>query len=222
MNIIPSKDLIIKAVMNGIKTAKNNFEEWTGEKLFLSYAPDNFISMHVAQEIAKLDNKPEIFINASIADTLKCALPSRNDYKDFMKKKNINDKLFCITLDERFDHETNQDSIAKVIMSTKNGVRNVKDEYTNDIEVMCKVLDYENKNDSSLDYAIFAFYLDISNTARIKAKKRIKEIVSSFDDIVSSYKNLNSTFIGGDVNTIENIGEWSIGLYIIEPKCKSV
>jgi hypothetical protein len=222
MNTIPSKDLIIKAVMTGIKTAKNNFEDWTGEKLFLSYAPDNFISMHVAQEIAKLDNKPEIFINASIADTLKCALPSRNDYKDFMRSKNINDKLFCITLDERFDHETNQDSIAKVIMSTKSGVRNVKDEYINDIEVMCKVLDYENINDSSLDYAIFAFYLDISNTARIRAKKRIEEIVSSFDEIVSSYKKLNSTFIGGDVNTIENIGEWSIGLYVIEPKCKSV
>ncbi len=222
MNTIPSKDLIIKAVKTGIKTAKNNFEDWTGEKLFLSYAPDNFISMHVAQEIAKLDNKPEIFINASIADTLKCALPSRNDYKDFMRSKNINDKLFCITLDERFDHETNQDSIAKVIMSTKSGVRNVKDEYINDIEVMCKVLDYENINDSSLDYAIFAFYLDISNTARIRAKKRIEEIVSSFDEIVSSYKKLNSTFIGGDVNTIENIGEWSIGLYVIEPKCKSV
>lgn len=222
MNTIPSKDLIIKAVMTGIKTAKNNFEDWTGEKLFLSYAPDNFISMHVAQEIAKLDYKPEIFINASIADTLKCALPSRNDYKDFMRSKNINDKLFCITLDERFDHETNQDSIAKVIMSTKSGVRNVKDEYINDIEVMCKVLDYENINDSSLDYAIFAFYLDISNTARIRAKKRIEEIVSSFDEIVSSYKKLNSTFIGGDVNTIENIGEWSIGLYVIEPKCKSV
>ena len=222
MNVIPEKEVIIEAVINGINTAKNNFAEWTGEKLFLSYAPANFISMHIAQEINKLENKPEIFINASIADTLKCALPSRNDYKNFMKNNNINDRLFCINLDDRFDHETNQDSIARVIMSTKNGVRNVKDEYINDIEVMAKVLNYKDKKDSSLDYAIFAFYLDISNSARIKAKKRIEEIVSSFDEIVSSYKYINSTFIGGEVNNIENIGEWSIGLYLIEPKCKSV
>ena len=102
-------------------------------------------------------------------------------------------------------------------MSIRNGVRNAQAEYKDDIELMCKLLQREEKSESTLDYAIFAFYLDISNTARKKGEKRIEEIIEAFDKIVSSYKNLKSSFKGGDIKKIENIGEWCVGCYIIEP-----
>jgi hypothetical protein len=102
-------------------------------------------------------------------------------------------------------------------MSIRNGVRNAQAEYKDDIELMCKMLQREHSDESTLDYGVFAFYLDISNTARKKSEKRIEEIIVAFDKIVSSYKNLKSSFKGGDINKIDNVGEWCVGCYIIEP-----
>jgi hypothetical protein len=216
MNIFPTQDEVINAVITGIETAKKNYTFWTADELYLSYAPPKFLSIHVAQEIAKLQNAPELFIDATIADILRCSLPNRTDFKDFMKKKYIMDRYLCLTLDERFKHKSDNDSVSKVIMCLKNGVRNVQEEYRNDVDVMCKMLERENKNDSTLDYAIFAFYLDISSSARKDAKERLKNIIEAFDNIVYSYKNLKSSFKGGKINKIEKVGEWCIGCYIIE------
>jgi hypothetical protein len=216
MNIFPTQDEVINAVITGIETDKKNYTFWTADELYLSYAPPKFLSIHVAQEIAKLQNAPELFIDATIADILRCSLPNRTDFKDFMKKKYIMDRYLCLTLDERFKHKSDNDSVSKVIMCLKNGVRNVQEEYRNDVDVMCKMLERENKNDSTLDYAIFAFYLDISSSARKDAKERLKNIIEAFDNIVYSYKNLKSSFKGGKINKIEKVGEWCIGCYIIE------
>lgn len=216
--IFPKKDEVIEAVLKGLKTAKSNYSFWTKDELYLSYAPAKFLSIHVSQEIAKLENAPEIFIDATIADILRCSLPKRDAFRRFMKEHYITQDVFCITLDERFEHKSDNDSISRVIMSIKNGVRNVKEEYKNDVETMCKMLNRENKEDSTLDYAVFAFYLDISNTARKRSEKRVNEIVEAFDNIVADYKNLKSYFKGGEINKIENIGEWCVGCYVIEPK----
>ena len=217
MGIFPSKDDVIKAVILGIQSAKKNYTFWTCDELYLSYAPPKFLSIHVAQEIAKLNNAPEIFIDATISDILRCSLPERSQFKEFMKKNYIMDRTLCITLDERFEHKSDNDSISRAILSVKNGVRNIQQEYLDDIELMCKMLQRDNKEDTTLDYGIFAFYLDISNSARKKAQVRIDSILESFDTIVSKHKNLKSTFKGGEIKQIEKIGEWSIGCYIIEP-----
>ena len=158
MNISPIKDDVIDAVIEGIKNAKANYTFWTSDELYLSYAPAKFLTIHVAQEIGKLKNAPEIFIDATISDILRCSLPNRTDFKDFMKKNYIMDRYLCLTLDERFAHKSDNDSISKAIMCLKNGVRNVQEEYKNDIEVMCKMLQRNKKEDSTLEYGSFAFY----------------------------------------------------------------
>lgn len=213
----PKQEDVVSAVLNGIKTAKTNFTYWTADELYLSYAPAKFLTIHVSQEIAKLKNAPEIFIDASIADILRCSLPKRDAFREFMKKKYLSQDIMSLTLDERFEHKTDNDSISRVVMSLKNGVRNVKEEYTIEVEKMCKMLERDKKEDSTLDYGIFAFYLDISNSARKKSEKRVEEIIQSFDEIVVSYKNLKSSFKGGDIKKIDNVGEWCVGCYIIEP-----
>lgn len=217
MNKFPSQNQIVDCVLTGINTAKQNFTFWTADELYLSYAPPKFLSIHVSQEISKLEDAPEIFMDATIADILRCSLPKRDAFRDFMKAHYIAQDTICLTLDERFEHKTDNDSISRVILSLKNGVRNVKEEYKHDVELMCKMLSRDNQEDSTLDYGLFAFYLDISNTARKKSEKRLKEIIESFDEIVSKYKNIQSNFKGGDINKIENIGEWCVGCYIIEP-----
>lgn len=216
MNIFPTQDEVINAVLSGIENAKKNYTFWTSDELYLSYAPPKFLSIHVAQEIGKLQNTPEIFIDASISDILRCSLPNRTDFKDFMKKKYIMDRLLCLTLDQRFKHKSDNDSISKVIMCLKNGVRNVQEEYKNDVDVMCKMLERDEKNDSTLEYAVFGFYLDISSSARKNAKDRLENIIESFDNIVGSYKNLKSSFKGGKINKMDKVGEWCIGCYVIE------
>ncbi len=216
INPFPKQKDIVQAVINGMKKAKDNYTMWTRDELYLSNETDNFLSIHIAQEIAKLDNTPEIFLDATISDILKCSLKKRHSFQSFMKKKSISADILSLTLDERFEHETHNDSISRVIMSIKNGLRNIQDEYTNEIIKMCKMLERDKKDDSSLDYAIFAFYLDLSNTARKKTKKRMNEIQLSFDNTVKKYKNLSSYFICEDINIIKNVGEFSIGTYIIE------
>ncbi len=217
MHKFPSQNEIVDSVIKGIRAAKANFTHWTADELYLSYAPSKFLTIHVSQEIAKLKNSPEIFIDASIADILRCSLPKRDAFKSFMRKKYLTPDFMCLTLDERFEHTSDNDSVSRVIMSLKNGVRNVQEEYKNEVEKICKMLERDNLKDSSLDYGIFGFYLDISNSARKKSEKRLKEIIKSFDEIVSSHKNLKSNFKGGEINVIDNIGEWSVGCYIIEP-----
>lgn len=216
MSIFPTQEQVVDAVLSGIENAKKNYTFWTSDELYLSYAPVKFLSIHVAQEIGKLQDAPEIFIDATIADILRCSLPNRTDFREFMKTKYIMDRYLCLTLDERFKHKSDNDSVSRVIMSLKNGVRNVQEEYRNDVEVMCKMLERDNKEDSTLDYAIFAFYLDISSSARKDAKERLENIIESFDKIVYSHKNLKSSFKGGDIKKIEKVGEWCIGCYIIE------
>lgn len=217
MNNFPSQEEIVNSVIKGITVAKTNYTNWTSDELFLSYGPPKFLTIHVSQEIAKLEKSPEIFIDATIADILRCSLPKRDAYRWFMKENDIAQDVICLTLDERFEHKSDNDSISKVIMSIRNGVRNAQNEYKADIEQMCKMLQRDESSESSLDYGLFAFYLDISSSARKKSEKRLEEIIEVFDEIVSSYKNLKSSFKGGDINKIENIGEWCVGCYVIEP-----
>lgn len=216
MSIFPIKDDVVNAVITGIENAKRNYTFWTSDDLYLSYAPAKFLSIHVAQEVAKLANAPELFIDATISDILRCSLPNRTDFKDFMKKNYIIDRPLCLTLDERFPHKSDNDSVSKVIMCLKNGVRNVQEEYKNDVEVMCKMLQRDKQEDSTLDYGIFAFYLDISSSARKNAQERLENIIEAFDAIVVSHKNLKSSFKGGNIKKIDKVGEWCIGCYIIE------
>lgn len=216
MKNFPHQTMILEAIVEGMKTAKTNYTSWTADELYLSYAPQNFLKIHISQEIAKLDDAPEIFIDATIADILRCSLPDRNSFRNFMQAKQLTQDLVDITLDERFEHQNDNDSISRVIINVENGIRNVKQEYKNEIITMCKMLDRDNKSDSSLDYGVFAFYLDISSAARKKGQTRVKEIVETFSEIVKEYKNLKSNFIGGEINTIQNIGEWCIGCFIIE------
>ena len=217
MNSFPKQEQIVESVLKGINVAQLNYSSWIVHDLYLSYAPTNYLSIHVAQELAKIEHAPEIFMDASISDILKSSLQKKDSYRWFMAENNITQDVICLTLDERFEHQDDNDSISRVIMSIRNGVRNAQSEYIKDIEVMCKMLQKEKKEDSSLDYGLFAFYLDLSNTARKKSKKRIDEIIETFDQIVSSYKNLQSNFKGGEIHTIDNVGEWCVGCYIIEP-----
>jgi hypothetical protein len=217
MKYFPSMNNIVQAIENGIINAKNNYTFWTANKIQLLDADDNFLTIHVAQEISKLQNSPEIFMYANISDILKCSLNTREEYKYFMKKHLLAQDTLSLTLDKRFIHETNNDSVSVGVINIKNNVLNTKEEYTNDIEQLCKILQRKNKNNSTLNFAIFAFYLEISSNARIDANQRVENINKSFDKVVMKYSNLKSNFKGGDVNTIKNQGEWCVGCYVIEP-----
>ncbi|MCK5111524.1 MAG: hypothetical protein KAQ94_08385 [Arcobacteraceae bacterium] len=211
------KSDIICAVVDGIKIARYNYTSWTSNKLQLSDTSEDFLIIHIAQEIAKLKDAPEIFIDATITDILKCSLKTKNKYKQFMQQNLLSQDTICLTLDEKFEHLNGDDSISHAIIDIKNNVRNNKKEYQDNIEKLCKMLQRQNSDDSSLDFAIFAFYFDISSGARISAEQRIKNIISSFDTIVKKYNHLKSNFIGGDIEEIENIGQYSIGCFVIEP-----
>ncbi len=214
MTKFPTQKQVVDAVLQGSIKAARNFLIWTNDRLFLSHGPHKIISIHIAQEIAAMKNAPEIFIDATISDILRCSLQNRAAYTSYMESKKLTQGIFSITLDERFEHRNDEDSISKVIMSVRNGVRNPKLEYSSDIEVICKMLDCE----TTLDYGLFNFYSDLSQNARKKLDKRIPELIKSFDVVVKKFPSLKSSFISSEIQRIEESGEWLTGCYIIEPK----
>ena len=216
MSNFPNRNSLIDATIKGIKQAKDNFLYWTNDRLYLSYAPAKMLSIHIAQEISKLKNAPEIYIDATISDILRCSLKDRGAFLNYMDKHSIKEDRFSITLDKRIKHKNNNDSISKVIMTVKNGIRNIKNEYSDEIEKICKMLDSSKEEESSLEYGLYAFYTDLPKSARKKLKTRIPQIIHSFNEVVQKYPNLKSSFVDDGINEIENIGEWSIGVYLIE------
>jgi len=217
MSVFPKQNDVINAVLKGIETAKSNFTHWTAQELFLCETISKFLTIHVSQEIAKIKNTPEIFIDTTVADILRCSLPKRNEFKQFMEKKNMKNDSFSLTLDERFSHKSDDDSISRVVISVNHVLGYTKTDYTNSMDTMCKMIERKNQKDSTLDYGIFALYLDISNTARKKTESRLKDILDAFDSIILTKENLKSYYKGISINKIENVGEWCMGCYIVEP-----
>ena len=214
MTKFPAQKEVVDAVLQGSIKAAQNFLSWTNDRLFLSHGPHKIISIHIAQEIAAMKNAPEIFIDATVSDILRCSLPDRAAYTSYMEKQKITQGIFSITLDERFEHQNDEDSVSKVIMSVRNGVRNSKLEYSNDIEMICKMLDCK----TTLEYGLFNFYSDLSQNARKKLEKRIPELIKSFDVVLKKFPTLKGSFVSSDIQKIEGSGEWLVGCYIVEPK----
>lgn len=218
MTNFPKQKDVIEKVLQGIETAKKNYFFWTNNRLFLSYGPQKIITIHVAQALGNLPQAPEVFIDATVADILRCSLPKRDIYYEYMQSVGLKQGTISITLDERFRHENDNDSISRVIISIKNGLRNVKSEYAKEIERLCKMLNPQSPKQSRLDYALFAFYSDLSEKARIKLSKRIPKIIESFDVAVAKYPNLKGTFHTSGIKRVLEAGEWCAGCYCIESK----
>ena len=94
MSAFPKQEKIVSSILYGIELAKNNYTQWTLQELFLSDISDNFLTIHICQEIAKLKNQTEIFIDLSISDILKSSLNKKDLYNEFMKKNKIKNSTF--------------------------------------------------------------------------------------------------------------------------------
>lgn len=213
MNNFPNQDLIVNSIINGAIKSAENYLVWTNNRLLLSHGPDKILSIHVAQEIAKIEDAPEIFIDATISDILKCSLSNSKEYISYMKQKNIAQDTVSITLDEKFEHLNDEDSISKVIISIKNGIKSQKKVYLEEIETMCKMIDCDT---TSLDYGVFCFYMDVSLSARKKLSKRVPEIVEKFEEVTKKFPSIKSTFIDSGIKVEKEIGEWIVGCFIIQ------
>lgn len=218
MRNFPTQAQVIESLLQGIKKAEKNFLFWTNNRLSLSSGPQKIISIHVAQELSLMAHAPEVFIDASVADILRCSLFDRKAFKSYMETNALSQGTFSITLDERFLHHSNNDSVSRVIVSLHNGVRNVKSEYTHEIERLCKMLYKAKEEKSTLDYGIFAFYADISVMARKKLEKRLHEILISFNAVVANFPSLQAHFEATPLSMVPEVGEWIAGCYVIEPK----
>ncbi|MDY0264513.1 MAG: hypothetical protein RBR12_04945, partial [Sulfurospirillum cavolei] len=102
MSNFPSQERVVQAVLEGITQAEKNFLFWTNNRLSLSSGPQKILCIHVAQALGLIENAPEVFIDASVSDILRCSLPNRKAFKTFMEKNALSQGAFSITLDERF------------------------------------------------------------------------------------------------------------------------
>ncbi len=218
MTDFPSQENVINAILSGIEKAKNNFLYWTNDRLTLSYGPRKIVTIHIAQEIAAIENSPEIFIDATTSDILKCSLPDCDSFLNFMNKRDLKEGTFSITLDERHERIDSDPIVSRVIISSQGNVVNAKADYLKEIDRICKMINRDKEfPNSSLDYGVFTFYIDLSADARKKLDKRIPEIIKKFDTVVAKYDNLKTTFKGGEITESQNNTQWSMGCYIIEP-----
>ena len=222
MSNFPTQTEVVQSLLEGISKAAHNFLFWTNNRLSLSSGPQKILSIHVAQFLSLIENAPEVFIDATVSDILRCSLPNRKAFKTFMEKNALSQGVFSITLDERFSHQSHNDSTSRVIITLKNGVCNAKAEYSYEIERLCKMLQRKSQDESTLDYGVFAFYSDLSPQARKKLLKRMPEIIASFDEVVSHFPSLHAKCITTPIREVENVGEWMAGAYVIEPKSENL
>ncbi|WP_333803222.1 hypothetical protein [Sulfurospirillum sp.] len=218
MSNFPTQNSVIEAMLDGMRQAQKNFLFWTNNRLSLSNGPQKILSIHVAQALSLIENAPEVFIDATVSDILRCSLPNRKAFKTYMEKNALSQDVFSITLDERLLHQSHNDSISRVIITLKNGVCNAKAEYSYEIERLCKMLHRKFEESSTLDYGVFAFYADLSTSARKKLTKRIPDVIASFDEVVSHFPTLKASFVQTPVHEVVDVGEWMAGCYVITPK----
>lgn len=217
MNKFPTQSRITDTILQGILHARKSFYFWTNSRLSLSYAHEKILTMYVAQEIGNMKNAPEVFMDSDVRDILRCSLENRDSYPDFMRKRGIKDGIFTIVLDERFEHQNDNDSISRVLVSVRNNVINSKSEHLEKIDTICRILYLDDEfSKSSLDYCVFAFYSEISSNARKKLDTRLKEITQKFDEIVKQYPNLTSSLYSLPITKEESKEEWSAGTYVIK------
>ncbi len=222
MRNFPQQNEVIEALLQGIQNAQKNFLFWSNNRLSLSSGPQKIISIHVAQELSLMKNPPEVFIDATVADILRCSLLNRNAFRAYMQEHALAQGTFSITLDERMVHHHNNDSISRVIISVHNGMRTTKPEYMHDIERICKMLQRAHQEDSTLDYGVFAFYADISALARKRLDQRLKELMTHFATIVARFPSLRAHLVATPIYKSIDSGEWMAGCYIIKPSLKDL
>lgn len=218
MTSFPAQDEIIAATLRAISKAEESFRFWTNDRINLSFGPQKIITIHVAQEIAMLENAPEIFIDATVSDILRCSLDDREGYVEHMRTHKLIQGTFSVTLDERFSHASHNDSISKVIIAVKNNVINAKPEHSYEIERICKMLDRDACANSALEYGVFAFYAELSDIARKKLNKRMPELLKNFAAIVANFPSLHAKIISSDICSRSDGSQWLAACYIIEPR----
>ena len=97
MSKFPTQSSVIEATLEGMSQAQKNFLFWTNNRLSLSAGPQKILSIHVAQALSLIENAPEVFIDATVSDILRCSLPNRKAFKAYMEKNALSPKMSLVS-----------------------------------------------------------------------------------------------------------------------------
>lgn len=143
MEKFPEKN-VIEAVLNGIENAHKKFYSWTNKKAWLSMAPEYMINICIAEQISKLEKKPEIWFEVPVAQYIST-------------KKVDRDGRIDIVLD---DTDTGKSC---VMIEVKNKIDKYTAPLNDDIVRICQLLEYNKE----LEYGLIACFVNFSSKKNI-------------------------------------------------------
>ncbi|MGE0739516.1 hypothetical protein [Sulfurimonas sp.] len=162
MITFPEKN-VIDAVLNGIENAHKKFYLWTNKKAWLSMAPEYMLNICIAEQISKLEKKPEIWFEVSVAQ--------------YISTKNVDrDGRIDIVLDD-----TNTGKSC-VMIEVKNKIDKYTDPLNDDIVRICQLLEYNKE----FEYGLIAFFANFSSKKNIN--NLLQEIKQSAQKVINIKK----------------------------------
>ena len=179
--MITEKELI-DATLSAINNCQKTYLKWSYNE-WLSYAPEYFLTVKIAEEISKINKNKFITLEDNVEKTL-----------DISNAKGRGKISTGTRANGRYDIVVWwANGHPRAIIEVKNCVRNYR-KIEEDITRICDSLNRKSK-DSTLRHGFIAFYID--NTYKRNAKEQLeKQINNIFDqakDFVSS-KNLKIEF----------------------------
>lgn len=164
MQSFPSQSRVVNAILDGIKNAHLANLKWTNHSAWLSLAPEYMINIFIGQSIEKLSPMPEIWFEVSVTDLANSVSKSSNT-KQFIDSISRNTKDG--PKNEKIDIVLDDNKYSRVMIEVKNAVSTWGAGIEKDIERISKAL----KEETTLDYGIFAFFANDN-------KKKIDDIIT--------------------------------------------
>ena len=173
---------LIDATLSAINNCQKTYLKWSYNEL-LSYAPEYFLTVKIAEEISKINKNKFITLEDNVEKTL-----------DISNAKGRGKISTGTRANGRYDIVVWwANGHPRAIIEVKNCVKNFK-KIEEDTRRICDSLNRKSTN-STLRHGLIAFYIDntYKNNAKEKLNKIINKIFEEAKDFVSS-KNLKIEF----------------------------
>lgn len=212
-----SKDLLINAVLSGIKTTQTRYRKWVNSNKSLSWGPEYLLTTYIAESI--YESHPKLFVlpEGSIHDTMRTA---GSQTRLSNSKRSINGRADIVVFHE---------NLPKYIIEVKNGVSRLEN-IDKDLERLNYMVTKE-KEKTSIEYGLMAFLIDVDYNVKTLANSSCIEKLD--EKIKSLFKNAQENKTYGhtihqhyynafeeneyELDNSKRIWGWAAVVFVIKP-----
>lgn len=190
-----SKKKIIDAILNGINTAFDEYEEMSGG-CWLSAAPEHYVVCKIAESLSKLDGAKYITMEGGVKDTLnEAGAVSVGRPKKALKVNGRADIIFW-----------NGNEEPRGIIEVKNPLWTMHEKAMDDVARIVEMLRIKSE-ESSLEFGAFAFYTACDSNSKTSSEEGIKNKLARMLEKVREKYDANISLHHSKIITVKNCSD---------------